>query len=133
MAQGLAVELPLHIDSADGAYSLHKNIEDVAKQNLKMIVLTSPGERVMEPNFGVGIRSYLFAQNTPSTINTIRTRIANQVKTYLPYIQITDLRVENRPVSPGSSDIDKTFLSVGITFNVPSANVASDLTIPIEI
>ena len=133
MAQGLAVELPLHIDPTDGAYGLHKNIEDVAKQNLKMIVLTSPGERVMEPNFGVGIRSYLFDQNTPSTISIIRTRIDNQVKTYLPYIQISDLRVENRPASPGSSDIDKTFLSVGITFNVPSANVASDLSIPIEI
>ena len=27
MAQGLAVALPLYIDSIDGAYGLHKNLE----------------------------------------------------------------------------------------------------------
>ena len=53
MAQGLDVALPLYIDSIDGAYGLRKNLEEVVTQNLKMIILTSPGERVMVPKFGV--------------------------------------------------------------------------------
>ena len=49
MAEGLSVALPLRIDEIDGAYGLNKDIITMAEQNLKMVVLTSPGERVMEP------------------------------------------------------------------------------------
>ena len=28
------------------------------KQNLKMLILTNPGERVMDPEFGVGIKQF---------------------------------------------------------------------------
>ena len=52
--------LPLQIDSTNG-FSNNQTILQVVQQNLKMLLLTSPGERVMDPNFGVGIRegSYL--------------------------------------------------------------------------
>jgi hypothetical protein len=133
MAEGLAVELPLNMDPVDGAYGLHKRLIDMAAQNLKMIVLTSPGERIMAPNFGVGIRRYLFEPNTPGTIENIRNRIIQQVKTYLPYIVIRDLRVYS-PAIPGGQlgDIDKTTLMISISYAVPAANASSTLTIPVE-
>ena len=60
MAEGLSVALPLRIDPIDGAYGLNKKVSEVASQNLRMIILTSPGERIMYPEFGVGIRQFLF-------------------------------------------------------------------------
>ena len=51
---------PLKYTDIDGPYQSIKNIKDTIKQNVKMVVLTSPGERVMDPSFGVGIRKYLF-------------------------------------------------------------------------
>ena len=56
---GLSPKLPLSIDEIDGL-ATNKDFREVARQNLKMIVLTSPGERIMIPNFGVGIRNFLF-------------------------------------------------------------------------
>ena len=79
MAEGLAVALPLSVDPVDGPYGLHKDIIPMAEQNLKMVILTSPGERVMNPDFGVGIRNYLFAQNNPGTLNAIKENIYQQV------------------------------------------------------
>mgnify|MGYP003117770577 CR=1 FL=1 len=71
---GLSPKLPLHIDQIDG-YGLTKTFKEVARQNLKMVILTNPGERIMIPNFGVGIRTYLFENATQATFNTIRKRI----------------------------------------------------------
>ena len=55
----IGVRLPLTLDSTDG-FGMIKTIRDMIKQNLKMLVLTNPGERVMEPDFGVGISQFLF-------------------------------------------------------------------------
>ena len=63
MAKGFAPKLNLELNSEDGAYALLKTIPELAKQNLKMIILTSPGERIFEPSFGVGIRRFLFEQS----------------------------------------------------------------------
>jgi phage baseplate assembly protein W len=98
MAEGLSVALPLRIDPIDGAYGLNKTLTQVAAQNLRMVILTSPGERMMFPEFGVGIRRYLFEQNTTSTLGVIRSRIEQQVSTYLPYIRILDLSIDSPEV-----------------------------------
>ena len=60
MAVGISVKLPLRVTGEDGAYALHKYLIGVVKQNFKNLVLTSPGERFMDPNFGVGAFALLF-------------------------------------------------------------------------
>jgi hypothetical protein len=130
MAEGLSVALPLRIDPVDGAYGLNKTLTDMATQNLKMVILTSPGERVMEPEFGVGVRNYLFAQNSPGLSAQLRDRISQQVSKYLPYISLNNLQVFSPSILGG---IDNTRLNIIINYSIPAANVVADLTIPIKI
>ena len=75
MASGLAPRLPLVFDNVFGPYGLITDFEGLAKQNLKMLILTNQGERMMDTGFGVGLKSYLFEQNTPSTYSDIDSRI----------------------------------------------------------
>ena len=49
---GFAPKLPLTQDSGDG-FTLIKDFETMIRQNLKMLILTIPGERVMDPEYGV--------------------------------------------------------------------------------
>lgn len=128
MSQGLSVALPLRTDSVDGAYTLHKSLKDMAEQNLKMVILTSPGERVMIPEFGVGIRNYLFEPNNNQTINTIRDRIREQVGKYLPYLKLMSLELFSPRISL-QEGTDNTALIVKIKYSIPAANVISELTI----
>ena len=130
MAEGLSVTLPLRIDPVDGAYGLNKTLVDMATQNLKMVILTSPGERIMEPEFGVGVRNYLFAQNSPGLSAQLRDRISQQVSKYLPYISLNNLQVFSPSIL---GDIDNTRLNIIINYSLPAANVVADLTIPIKI
>ena len=69
MAAGISVKLPLRVTAEDGPYALTKDLVSTTKQNFKNLVLTSPGERVMDINFGVGIYGLLF-ENYNSDIYT---------------------------------------------------------------
>ena len=131
MAQGLAIALPLTIDETDGAYYTHKDLISMAEQNLKMLVLTSKGERCMSPDFGIGVRRLLFQQNTPGTISGIKSEIQIQVAKYLPYISITNLQVFSPSVAGDPLSTDNTRINISITYIIPAANIGSNLTIPV--
>ena len=89
-----APTLPLTSDPSNGYENL-QTIERVALQNLKMLCLTSPGERCMDPNFGVGIRNFLFEQNAPSTYSKIKTRVMRQAQEYMPFLEITEVKFDS--------------------------------------
>ena len=90
MARGFSPKLPISTDAEDG-YALNKTYAEVASQNLKHLILTSPGERIMDTNFGVGIRNYLFEPNTSPVHSEILLKIREQVTRYLPYLEIQTL------------------------------------------
>ena len=115
MSSGLSVALPLTTSTVFGAYNLNTTFEQLATQNLKMLLLTNPGERMMDPEFGVGIRNFLFELNINTTYAAITTAVQIQVQKYLPYISINDIQYsipENNP------DLFPNDLSMTIHFTI---------------
>ena len=92
---GIAPKLPLQLDQTDG-FRLTKTIKETVQQNLKMLVLTSPGERIMDPDFGIGLRNYLFKNINEGLYGQISSKIRTQVKKYLSFIKIEDI-IFNEP------------------------------------
>jgi len=115
---GISPSLPLRRESSDG-YALNKAMVDAIKQNFKNLVMTSPGERVMIPDFGVGIKNYLFEVNGPSTYSAIRAGINRQVSKYMPFVSITEVLF-------GTSEFDDTIVNIKITYEIVPAG-ASDI------
>jgi len=91
MSRGLSPKLPLQKDPADG-YALNKEYVDLVRQNLKMLLLTAPGERIMEPDFGVGLRNYLFENSSNLTYSEIESKIRSQVKFYMPFVEVRSVK-----------------------------------------
>ena len=108
---GLAPKLPITQDSGDG-YALLKTMRATIKQNFKMLILTVPGERVMDPAYGVGMKTYLFGQFDQSTYSDIDLRIREQTKKYMPFVKI-------QRVSFDAADQDMNRLSVSIKYSIP--------------
>jgi hypothetical protein len=125
---GFSPKLPLTLDPDDG-YTLNTSLKEVARQNFKNLVLTSPGERIMDPEFGVGIRSYLFENNGPATYGQIEARIREQTQKYLPYIQIDQVQFGTQNVS---SNISDNFLGVRISYIIKKLAISDALEIPIN-
>ena len=80
-----------------------------------MLVLTTPGERIMDPAFGVGLRNYLFEPNEPATYEAIANKINQQVGIYLPYISIDNI---NFTLPENNPDLFPQSLTVSVAFTI---------------
>ena len=89
--QGISPQLPLVYSHTDGPYQLNKTLKDVVRQNLKMLILTAPGERIMVPEFGVGLHRYLFDQITGNTFSKVSQNISEQVARYIPAVNLEEV------------------------------------------
>ena len=128
--QGIGPALPLRRDTSHGTYNLITNYTEEIRQNFKNLVLTSPGERVMNTDFGVGIRKYLF-ENFGTARASIRQRIDSQVKKYMPYVVIQDILFNGQQNDEDSLE-DRSILSVKILFSVPDMNLESSIEVNTE-
>lgn len=122
-------ELPLQRAKQNG-YKMLDDLRNVVKQNFKMLILTSPGERIMIPSFGVGIYNLLFEPYGPELNGKITSTIRKQVKKYLPYIEIKKMQIEEVPQATGETTDNS--LSVVITYYVKSLNFSDVLKIDVN-
>jgi len=123
---GLSPKLPLVLDSEYGAYKVNKTYIEMVKQNFKHLLLTIPGERMMDPNFGVGLVKYLFEQDTVSVRGGISDIIEKQLKIYMPFIELLEINFigfeDHIEAEPGT-------LNMKIKYRVPDLNVVDLLEI----
>jgi phage baseplate assembly protein W len=119
---GYSPILPLVLDAIDGPYASNKTVKDTIKQNLKMLLLTTPGERIMNPDFGVGIKAALFQQNTEDLRQRINDRIMSQVDKYMNYVRILNLQIINDETSENT-------LYLLIKYQIPSVGSVDELII----
>jgi len=68
-----------------------QTVKEQVKNNLINLLLTEPGERVNEPNFGVGLKNLLFEQNPD--IELLKEKINTQIEFYIPTISLVDINV----------------------------------------
>jgi len=119
------VKWPLEFNSKGSGFAPvnQENIKEIAFFNLKNILLTVPGERIMYPDFGVGVKEYLFEQSTSPNTTEIETKIFNQVNTWAPYILIENINI---------SFIENQ-MSISIKFSVPSADLSDVLNLQVDL
>lgn len=101
---GLTPKLPLLTNDEDGHYALIKSYKDLVRQNFKNLILTNPGERVMDVDFGVGIQGFLFELDNGGIRASLQSRIQAQAAKYMPFIEITNISFNSQATNPNASD-----------------------------
>ena len=110
MPTGLSVKFPLSM-SEYGDFTLNEEVKDMVKQNFKNLLLTVPGERIMIPDFGVGVQKYLFEQRGVGIVESITSAIDSQISKYMPYIEIIN-------IDTASSEDTEELLSIKIKYYI---------------
>jgi phage baseplate assembly protein W len=88
-----------------------------SKSNLKNLLLTRKGERVMQPNFGSGLHDLLFEQADDQLEQRLEEEITNTVNFWLPYIEISEIEVTMTDEMKDKNQVDmKVVFTVGNTF-----------------
>lgn len=108
--------------SDNSGFHMISSLKGNIKQNLKMLILTSPGERVMDPNFGVGAKRYLFEMVGEEVYAQIDSKIREQVSLYLPYVSIQRVQF-SRDSNNGNR------INLSITYSVPRISLTDLLNV----
>jgi phage baseplate assembly protein W len=108
--------------NSNGIFATNYTTLNQAKDNLKNLILTRKGERLMQPEFGCEIWNVLFEQMDGDNIeNRIETTINSAVSIWLPYLNINEIVFDY-----DENDIDNNKISFDIKFSLKSNPNISD-------
>ena len=89
---GSGLGLPLRPGAA-GALPLVEG-PDAVSRSLLLVLETEPGERVMRPGFGCGLRRYLMKPNTVATRTLIQRDVERALARWEPRVEVQRVAVE---------------------------------------
>ena len=111
----VGIDLPFgRQPDGDGYFTTTKTTIDAIKNDIRLLLLTQRGERLFQPRLGMNIRQFLFEQITDETVVQIENDIVDTFQTWLPFVELKDIRVD-------IGDQDKNQIKINITFNVRNA------------
>ena len=100
-------------------YELYEDVDNQVKYYLKNLILTSPGENISDPAYGVGLRRFLFENNIESVRELIRSEISSQINQYLPYLSVSEI-----DIVINAEDIDNNLLNIRIVYTSPNSTAS---------
>lgn len=97
--------------------------EDSIRQSIWMILSTSPGERLMRPDFGCGIHELVFASNSAGTAGQLTVEVRRALTRWEPRLEVLDV-----VVYPDENQLNR--LLIEINYQVRRTNNRFNLVYP---
>lgn len=98
MSNFKGISFPFRINGRGGVTTSELAYNDLTriKESIYQILLTYPGERVMEPEFGCRLRDFIFENMGDATINTmIKFEIERAITRWEPRVQINEIVISS--------------------------------------
>lgn len=105
----------------DGDVEMVSDEEDI-RQSIVLILETEPGERVMRPDFGCGLRGLVFEPINASTLALAGYKVEQALVKWEPRINVIDVSV--------TPDAEAGKLMIQISYQVRATNTFYNLVYP---
>ena len=116
----VGIKLPF-VGRTGNLFELSYSTEEQAISNLKNLILTRPGERILQPLFGTELQNALFEQNDDILKERIQISISEAVEFWLPYIGINELNIQTVIAVDGTREEHGITISMKVSVNdIPS-------------
>jgi len=117
----VGIKLPFTGKSGN-LFDLSYSTEDQALSNLKNLLLTRKGERIMEPFFGTTIQDSLFEPNTDTLVELVQGSITDAISFWLPYINVRSINVERVVAALGAQQEHGITINLTVSVSENGAN-----------
>ncbi len=117
---------PLAAPGKDGRLGFARDA-DAVRQALWTLLLTSPGERLMRPAFGAGLRDFIGQPNTETTRGLIATAIRAAIAQHEARVDVAALRVTPDPVDAARVSVVLDYARRGAPGGADRLTLALDL------
>lgn len=122
-----AIGLALPLQIGNTAFTQTFTTMEQVSVNIQNLLLTTKGERVMQPEFGSNLGEILFEQETDDIGSAIEEAILTAVSTWLPYVNIQQIDIDT------SSQLkDKNIIGVSITFTIADSPAVGSVTFTVQ-
>jgi phage baseplate assembly protein W len=95
--------------------------KDQIKSNLVNLLLTSRGERIMNPFFGTGLRDFLFEGITDFNVGNLKLDLINSINTFIPEITVLEISV--------IPNIDYNLIDLSVNYVLNISNTPDQVTV----
>ena len=112
----IGVDLPF---SGPVAFIPNYQTKDAIKNNLINYLLTNPGERIENPLFGAGLRSYLFTQITDNDLSYIKEDLQSKIELNFPTVKLEEVDV--------LQTVNTNTIRVIISYSIPNTGINDTL------
>lgn len=119
--KAVGVSLPF---SGRAVFNSTYQTKDAIKTNLINFFLTSKNERVFNPEFGSGLRNFVFENITDESIEITLSMIRRDLSIYFPTIEINNLSLERFP--------DENLINFKLEYSVRETNISDEVSINFE-
>ena len=113
---GIGVNLPFN---SGGVFTPNYTTKQAIKNNLVNFFLTDQGERPGNPEFGGGLRNYIFTQITENNLDFLKEDVSTKIKNYFPNVNVQELNVLSNP--------DTNKITVQVFYSVINTSINDDL------
>jgi phage baseplate assembly protein W len=118
---------PFQIDNGEVGYTGDPSIW--ARDHIMAYLLTTPGERVMRPTYGAGLRAFVFENHDAFTEATLISQIQEGIQHWEPSITVNNIEINPLPPDWGTFEF-RVMYQVGsiptgytLTFSISAQGV----------
>lgn len=119
---GTGWSFPPEFDRPAKAVKMVSGEEDI-QESLRILLSTVPGERVLQPSYGCGLKRVVFEQVSENTITEIKDLIERAVLFFEPRISLTYIEVD-------TSQVYKGLMRIRLDYTVRETNTRSNMVYP---
>ena len=120
-----APSMPLQFDDENG-YKNVNDIRELVRFHLTNLLLTNPGEKISDSEYGVGIRQFLFENQSEDAFSRIRSRINSQVSSKLNYLTLRNVIVR-------SLDNYENVINIQLVYQIDNINLEDMLDLNLNL
>ena len=117
----IGITLPIQIGNVAFNQSFTTAVQ--IESNIKNLLLTKKGERLMQPDFGCGLQELLFEPNDSDLESRIEDIINNAVSFWLPSVTVAAIDITSEP-----SQKDVNRINVKITYRFADSSNLNQVT-----
>lgn len=97
--------------------------EDDIRESLRILLSTSPGERVMQPAYGCGLKVLIFENMSESTLTEIKDVIERAVLFF-------ESRIELESIEVNTDEIYNGLIKIQLNYTIRKINTRSNMVYP---
>ena len=111
----VGIDMPFRLSetSGSGYFAQTSTTIDAVKNNVRNLLNTEKGERLLQPELGLNLRRFIFENITEDTKMNIQNDIISNFSKWLPFVEIKDIQVD---ISESNSSLNT--ISINLSFSI---------------